>query len=74
MQEAAVEIPVLQTPTNEERIKKRDRQEETPLTASTDQPGEKQQRLNPFSEEEMPERPTESMVPPSIETSASSFQ
>jgi len=74
MQEATVEIPVLQTPANEERIKKRDRQEETPLTASTDQPGEKRQRLNPFSEEEMPERPSGSMIPPSIETSASSFQ
>jgi len=41
MQEATVEIPVLQTPANKERIKKRDRQEETPLTASTDQPREK---------------------------------
>ena len=74
MQEIIVEIPVLQTPANEERIKKRDRQEETPLTTSTDQPGEKRQRLNPFSEEEMPERPTKGMVPPSIVTLASSFR
>lgn len=31
VQEKVVEISVLQTPANEERIKKRDRQEETPL-------------------------------------------
>ena len=74
MQEAIVEITVLQTPANEERMKKRDRQEETPLTASTDQPGEKRQRLNPFSEEEMPKRPIGGMIPPSMEASASSFQ
>ena len=65
---------MLQTPANEERIKKRDRQEETPLAASTDQQGEKRQRLNPFSEEELPEGPTEHLVPPRIETSANSFQ
>ena len=55
-------------------MRKRDRQEETPLTASTDQPGEKRQRLNPFFEEEMPERPTMGVAPPSTEASASSFQ
>jgi len=64
----------LQTPANEERPKKRDRKEETPPGTSTDQPGEKRQRLNPFSEEEMPEWPAEQPVPPSMETSASSFQ
>lgn len=73
-QEKATEISVLQTPANEERAKKRDRQEETPPGTSTDQPGEKRRRLNPFSEEEMPEGPTEQPVPPSMETSASSFQ
>ena len=41
IQEKAAEIRVLQTPANEERTKKRDRQEETPLGTSTDQPGEK---------------------------------
>ena len=35
------EIPVLQTPLNEERAKKRDRQEETPTGGSADQQGEK---------------------------------
>ena len=45
------EIPVLQTPLNEERDKKRDRQEETPTGGSTKQQGEKRQRLNPYSEE-----------------------
>lgn len=39
-----------------------------------DQQGEKRQRLNPFSEEEVPERPIENMPPPSIETSTSSLQ
>jgi len=65
---------VLQTPANEERMRKRDRQEETPLTTSTDQQSEKRQRLNPFSEEEMPERPAMGMAPPRTEASASSFQ
>ena len=53
-QETAVDTSVLQTPLNEERTRKRDRQQETPLTTSTSQQGEKRQRLNPFSEEEMP--------------------
>jgi len=44
-------IPVLQTPLNEERAMKRDRQEETQTRASIDQQGEKRQRLNPYSEE-----------------------
>jgi len=74
MQEETVETTVLQTPANEERMRKRDRKEKTPLTASTDQPGEKRQRLNPFSEEEMPERKTMGMDPPSIEASTISFQ
>lgn len=69
-----METSVLQTPSNEERTRKRDRQEENPLTTSTDQQGEKRQRLNPFSEEEMPERPIGTMLPPNIETSVSSFQ
>jgi len=36
-QEVTVETSVLQTPTNEERTRKRDREEETPLTTSTNQ-------------------------------------
>ena len=43
-------IPVLQTPLNEERGKKRDRQEDTPIGGSVQQRGEKRQRLNPYSE------------------------
>lgn len=72
VQEVTVETTVLQTPANEERSRKRDRQEETPLSA--DQPGEKRQRLNHFSEEQMPVRPTVGMGPPSTEASSSSFQ
>jgi len=72
-QETTVETSVLQTPIDEERSRKRDRKEETPLTTSTSQQGEKRQRLNPFSEEEMPIRPSMGMGPPSTEASASSF-
>jgi len=54
---------VLQTPANEERTRKRDREVETPLTTSTNQQGEKRQRLNPFSEEEVPIRPSMGMGP-----------
>jgi len=68
------EILVLQTPLNEERVKKRDRQKETPSGTCTDQQGEKRQRLNPFSEEEMLEGLTEQQIPTGMETSASSFQ
>jgi len=73
-QETTVGTPVLQTPINEERGRKRDRQEETPLTTSASQQGEKRQRLNPFAEEEMPVGPSMGMGPPSTEASASSFQ
>ena len=40
-QEKVTKIPVLQTPLNEERAKKRDRQEETPPGTSTEQQGER---------------------------------
>jgi len=73
-QQTTVETSVLQTPINEERGRKRDRQEDTPLTTSASQQGEKRQRLNPFSEEEMPVGPSMGMGPPSTEASASSFQ
>ena len=65
---------VLHTPLNEERAKKRDRQEETPTWASTNQQGEKRQRLNPYAEEELLEETVGRQVPLSMETSASSFQ
>lgn len=50
-----IEIPILQTPANEEGINKKDREEETPPRTSTNQQGEERQRLNPFSEEQMRE-------------------
>jgi len=54
----APEAPVLQTPLNEERAKKRDRQEETPTGAFIEQQAEKRQRLNPYAEEEFIEETT----------------
>jgi len=51
-QTKALEIPILQTPLNEERGKKRDRQEDTPISGPEEKPGEKRQRLNPLLEEE----------------------
>lgn len=72
VQNVTVETLVLQTPINEERGKKRDRQEQTPLSTAASQQGEKRQRLDPFSEEEMPFGQTQ-MGPPSTEVSASSL-
>ena len=64
---------MLQTPKKEEKGKKRDREQETPLTTSTTQ-GEKRHKMNPLSEEEMPIGQSLGMGPPSMEASASSFQ
>ena len=50
-QETSAEASILQTPQKEDTSRKRDR--ETPLTTSASH-GEKRQRINPFSEEEMP--------------------
>jgi len=72
-QETTAEASILQTPQNEERSKKRDKEEETPYVATTAQ-GEKRQRLNPLSEEEMPPEQSLAMGPPSREASATSFQ
>lgn len=47
------ETPVLQTPLNEERNKKTDRETTTPTSGPTGQLGAKRQRLNPLSEEEI---------------------
>ena len=69
--ETSVEASILQTPQKEDISRKRDR--ETPLTTSISH-GEKRQRLNPFSEEEMPIGQSLGMGPPSREASASSFQ
>ena len=77
------EIHVLQTPLKEERGNKRDREESTPVSGLVEQPGEKRQRLNPYSEEELLEETTsiprgegrtEHQTPPNLETSASSYQ
>jgi len=70
-QETSAEASILQTPQKEDTSRKRDR--ETPLTTSATH-GEKRQRINPFSEEEMPIGQSFGMVPPSREASASSFQ
>lgn len=48
-QTKAIEIPALQTPLNEEKGKKRDREEGTPISGPTEQPGEKRKILNPIS-------------------------
>jgi len=55
-----VEPPILQTPLNEERNKKRDRELATPASGPSVQPGAKRQRLNPLSEEEFLEETTDS--------------
>jgi len=45
-------IPVLQTPLNEERSKKRDRGETTPTSGSTEPPKAKRKMIDPQVEEE----------------------
>ena len=65
---------MLQTPLNEERAKKRDRQEETPAGVSAEQQGEKGQILNPYTKEELLEETTGQQAPSVLETSTSSFQ
>ena len=83
LQIEALQVPALQTPLNEERAKKRDRQEDTPIGGSAEQQGEKRHRLNPYSEEELAEEmtgnlrgeeTTEQSAPPILETSTSSYQ
>ena len=51
------EPPILQTPLNEERNKKRDKEVATPASGPS---GAKRQRLNPLSEEEFFEETTDS--------------
>jgi len=53
VQSKAAEIPALQTPLNEKKGKKRDREEATPISGPTEQPGAKRQILNPLSGEEI---------------------
>lgn len=82
-QTKAPEVPILQTPQNEEKSKKRDREEGTPTSGSAEPPGEKRQRLNPYSEEEFLGETTGSMrgegrtgqqSPLMMDTLASSYQ
>ena len=54
-QAEASQIPALQTPLNEERGKKRDREETTPPSGSAQQPEAKRQRIDPQVEEEISE-------------------
>ncbi len=51
-QAEASQIPVFQTPLNEERGRKRDREEPTPPSVSTQQAEAKRQRIDPEAEEE----------------------
>lgn len=50
----------METPVNEERGKKRDREETTPASGSTQQPESKRQRVDPQVEEEISEEVLES--------------
>jgi len=81
VQRKAPEIPALQNPLNEERGRKRDREEATPVSGPAEQPGAKSQRINPLSEEEIfketieslrGERTTSPQISLVIETSTSS--
>jgi len=60
LQTEAPQIPTLQTPLNEERSKKRDREETTPTSGSTEPPQAKRQRIDPQIEEEISEEVIES--------------
>ena len=72
-QDITAEASILQTPQREDTFIFRKRDREIPPTASKTH-GEKRRRINPFSEEEMPMGQSFGIVPPSRETSASSFQ
>ncbi len=82
-QRKALEVPTLHTPLNEEKGKKRDREEGTPINGATKQPRAKRQRINPLSEDEFIEESTGSLrgdnmvsqeTSPVIETSTSSHR
>lgn len=83
IQTKAAEIPALQTPLNDEKCKKRDTEEATPINGPVEQPGAKRQRLNPLSQDEIieekieslrAERVTNQQTSPMIETSTSSHK
>jgi len=53
LQTEVPQVPALQTPLNEERSKKQDKEETTPASGSTQQPQAKRQRIDPQVEEEI---------------------
>jgi len=56
----APEMPTLHTPLNEEKGKKRDREEATPISGPTEKPKAKRQRVDPLPKEEVIEEIIES--------------
>lgn len=56
----ALQVPPLQTPLNEERSRKRDREDSTLASGSTQQPESKRQKVDPPVEEEVSEEVVES--------------
>lgn len=61
VQTKAAKIPAFRTPLNEEKGKKRDREEGTPISGLAEQPGAKRQRLSPLLEDEFIEETTGSL-------------
>ena len=83
VQTKAPEVPTLQTPLNEEKGRKRDREETTPVSGPAEQPGAKRQRVDPLPEEEIieeiiesprSEKATRPQTSPVLETSTSSHR
>jgi len=76
-QTEALQVSALQTPANEERGRKRDWEDSTPASGSTQQPEAKRQRVDPPAEEEISEESLESPRrdrETSQQTPTSSFQ
>ena len=77
MQTEVPQIPILQTPLNEERSKKRDQEETTLMTGSTEPPQAKRQRIDPQVKEATNEEIMDSLRRErevSQQTPTSSFQ
>lgn len=82
-QTKAPKIPTLQIPLNEEKGRKRDREETTPVSGLAEQPVAKRQIINPLPEDEIieetmesprGERATSPQTSPVVETSTSSHR
>jgi len=76
-------VPALQTPLNEEKGIKRDREETTPVSGLAEQPGAKRKWVDPLPEEEIieeiiesprSERETSPQTSPVVETSTNSHR